>query len=581
MIVCQDDEDVREFAMATTFARCMPAITWCLTIALVGSTSESTEMGPPIPDHKKIIGFAVNTVDPAYLKAHVADIERLPIDGLNIFVYPDDWGPRRTGQEGMFFGGRRFRTSDLSQALADLKATRFTRFTDNFIQVEASARGSAVTRRPEDGNLDWFDPDWSGIAENGAAVAWLAREAGFKGLFIDVEHYAGSLGPWRGEHIFDYNASPSKDRYTLEETAARIQLRGRQFMRSVTEVYRDITIIIIQNTGWGRANLVEYFVRGMLEARGRATLIDGGAGGYHLVVHDEFARLRSKAEGAHAQEALFESVRYAFGIWVDPAPDRYGGWHTDPADFHRNYRSPRELEHTLYGALTACDTYVWLYVWHPNVWFTPVVRPRPMPGQCILCPHAGVPDAYVQALIDCREPHDLGWSPKVAQDRLVYFDDVVLVLGNRITGSQSNLLDNPGFERWSGAADRRPTDWIVGGEGPVIVREETLVKSGTYAARLTTGRPSGHVLIDKRLPAARFAGRTITLGAWLRADIQGIAGVQILDFVKGMHEVTGSRVDRQEGPWRFVTATRTIRPNATGQIVLRLSAHVPFLKEPD
>ena len=47
--------------------------------------------------------------------------------------------------------------------------------------------------------------------------------------------------------------------------------------------------------------------------------------------------------------------------------------------------------------------------------------------------------------------------------------------------------------------DSRPTDWLVGGQGAVIVREEADVKAGKYAARLTTSLPRGHVLIDKRL----------------------------------------------------------------------------------
>ena len=227
-------------------------------------------MGPPVAGHKKIIGFAVNTVEPAYLKEHIADIERLPIDGLNIFVYPDDWGPRKTGQEGMFFGGRRFKRSDFSKAVADLKATNFKRFTDNFIQVEVAARGSAVTGEPEDGNLDWFDPNWSGIAQNGAVVALLAKEAGFKGIFLDVEHYRGSLGPWAGENIFNYKACPSRDKHTLQEVAAQVQFRGRQFMQAVTRAYPDITIIVIQDTGWSGQRLVKSFVSGMLEARAHA-----------------------------------------------------------------------------------------------------------------------------------------------------------------------------------------------------------------------------------------------------------------------------------------------------------------------
>jgi len=299
----------------------MSVSVWCVLILLGLCKSVWAQKGAPITEDKKIIGFAVNAVEPAFLKKHVADIERLPLDGLNISVYADDWGPTRTGQEGMFFGGRRYERSDFSQAIADLKATRFKRLTDNFIQVETSARGSAITGKPAVGNLDWFDPNWSGIAANGAVVAWLAEEAGFKGLFLDVEHYTGSLGPWRGEHIFNYAASPSRDKHTFEETAAQVQLRGRQWMRAVAHAYPTITIIIIQDTGWHGQGLVEFFVRGMLEARGKATLIDGGSGGYSRITHKEFAALRDGAKGSHARDKLFAPLQYAFGIWVDPTPN--------------------------------------------------------------------------------------------------------------------------------------------------------------------------------------------------------------------------------------------------------------------
>ena len=556
-----------------------PSTTVLWVLAYLGLCNSAwAQLGPPIAADKKIIGFACNVVEPAYLREHVADIERLPLDGLNISVYADDWGPRRTGQEGMLFGGRRFQRADFNKALVDLKATRFKRLTDNFIQVETSARGSAVTGKPTDGNLDWFDSNWSYIAENGAVVAWLAKEAGFKGLFLDVEHYTGSLGPWRGEHIFSYSASPSKGEYTLQETAAQVQGRGRQWMRAVRQAYPTITIIIIQSTGWSGHGLVEPFVRGMLEERGQATLIDGGEGGYFRITHKDFAALRNAAEGSHAPDKLFAPIQYALGVWVDPTPDKYGGWHTKPADFQKNYRSPLELESTLYGALTEVDKYVWLYVWHPNVWFTPVVRPRPMLGQCALCPHEKVPDAYVQALIDCRKPHDLSWAPAVSLDRMFYFDDAVLVEGKTITGKETNLLTNPGFEEWSAEPKAKPDRWTVAGEGPVIAREQRLVKSGRYAARLTTDRTSGHVLIDMRLPAERFAGKTITLGTWLHADIEDVAGVEILDFVQGRHEVSNGEGHPGDGQWHFVTVTRSIRPDATGRIVLRLSVHVPFVK---
>jgi hypothetical protein len=50
-----------------------------------------------------------------------------------------------------------------------------------------------------------------------------------------------------------------------------------------------------------------------------------------------------------------------------------------------------------------------------------------------------------------------------------------------------------------------------------------------------------------------------------------------------MHEVTSGEGegDPGDGKWHFVTATRRIRDDATGEVVLRLSAQVPFIKESD
>ncbi len=545
-----------------------------IVVSLIGQARG--EKGGPIPSKKKLIGFAVNAVEPAYLKQHAGEMERvLPLDGLVISVYPDDWGDKKTGQEGMFFGGRRLTREDFQRTAADLKATLFKRFTDNFIQVETAARGSAITGKVEDGNLDWFDPNWRVIAENGAVAAWIAKEAGFKGLFLDVEEYTGALGPWK--NIFNYSVRPDKDKRTPADVEAQVRRRGREWMEAVGAVYPDITIIIIQNTGWGRANMVEPFVKGMLEGRGRARLIDGGEGGYSMITREEFARLK---ESAHRTDKLFKPLEYAFGVWVDYFPEKFGGWHTDPAKFDKNYRSPSELENTLYGALTESDCYVWLFVWHPDVWFNPTVRPRPMPSQCVLCPHKKVPEAYLEALENCRKPHDLNWAPAIQQGRFAYFDDAVLVEGDQIRAGAKNLLKNPGFEKWSGTPNRFPDGWTVAGQGVEILQERKLVKSGRCSARLTTGLLQGHVIIDQYVPAKQFAGKTITLGAWILTSVKDAAGVNILDFVGSTHEVNslGSGDNPGDGQWHFVTATKTIRPDATGEVRLRLSFQVPYVK---
>ena len=732
-----------------TFPAILVAVVLCSADCATQDATAQTGLGPAIPAHKKLVAFACNTVEPAYLREHIGEIEQaLPLDGLVIFVYPDDWGPRRTGQEDIFFGGRRFTRKDFSQARNDLKAVPFKKFTDNFIQFALSARGSAaaendigpdlmtngqfdtnldgwasitpgledwddadgypnqgclilnsldgsdnggtnstpgagatipeadgatqykvswsikhvgggtglqhvrvvdnnggcepnpdpagedpclpfsfnthgvpgpkwaeqsvnftpnegateinfityggggaagrnrldnfrvrkiITPPVEHGNLDWFDPNWSGIAENGAVLAQLARETGLKGFWLDVEHYAGTLGQWK--KIFNYSARPDNDKYSLAEVEAQIQRRGREWMQAVAAAYPDITIVVIQNTGWGHHNMVESFVKGMMESRGNATIVDGGEGGYSKIAGQEFAAMRSGAESVHQADPLLQPIQYGFGIWVDHFPKNHGGWHTDPADFHKNYRSPAEFEQTLYGALTAADRYVWLFVWHSDVWFNPIVRPRPMNHQCVLCPHAKVPEAYIEALRNCRQPHDPDWSPPLQAGRFVWFDDTVLVEGSTIDGSARILLENPGLEQWRHGPEPTPDAWIVGGEGPQILRDESVVKAGKYSLRMTTELSHGHVIIDQHIPAAAWAGKTITFGAWTRSDMKGVGGVEILDFIGNLHEVSSIHIGHPgDGEWHFVSATKTIRAEATEHVRLRLSAHIPFIK---
>ena len=556
------------------------ALLLALVVIGVSSAPLSAEMGPPIPDDKKIIGFASIVMSPAYLKEHIAEVERIPFDGLVFTIYGNDWSYRKTGQEHLFFGGHRYQPGDFSNDLADLKATKFKQFTDNFILIQTSARGSITTGDPKDGNLDWFDPAWDGIVQNGSLVAKLAKDAGFKGIFLDVEDYRGSLGPWKGRHIFDYEVYPYKDKHTRKEFTAQLQLRGRQFMQAVVDAYPDITIIMIQNTGWGKENQLGFFVRGMLEAKGQATLIDGLELGYKKVTRKEFAGLRKTAEGLQPQEKLFESMQYAFGLWVDPTPDKFGGWHTDPADFHKNFYSAKEWENTLYAALTESDKYVWLYTWHESVWFTPMVRPIPMANQCKLCPHEKVPAEYAQAFIDCRKPHDLDWTPKAMQDRWFYVDGAVLVEGDKITGNEENLLDNADFEHWGDKANTPPVAWVLNGHDPLVRKEEKIVKSGKYSVALSVAGIQGHTMVQRYLPASsyagKYAGKTITLGAWVCSS-HAESAVQILDFVDGSH-TTSTGEAPGDGKWHFVTTTKTIRPDATGEIVLRISQWMPFDK---
>ena len=544
---------------------------------------------------KKVLGFAADRVNPSYLRKYVAEIEKLPLDGLLISVFPNEWMGGEGYRNLMWFGGAPFTREDFSQAVADLKATEFKRFTDNFMDFPTTVNNWGFTvgdgeLKPHPvsytfDNVDWFNKGWSKIAENGAVAAYVAREGGLKGLLMDVEPYGGGSGVWKQPFLYStYRKACLASGVTprsREECVARIRRRGREFIEAVTAVYPEITIIIIHHTGWTRDSMVEPFVKGMLESRGKATLIDGGEGGYPLITYREFTRLRESAESSHRTDKLLDTIEYAFGVWVDHTPNKYGGWHTDPADFDKNYRSPSELEHTLHGALTAADRYVWLYSWHPQVWYNPHVRRKEnlaqQAKQCFLCPHTEIPRAYLDAIRNCRRPHDLDWSPVIKQDRFVYFDDAVLVEGSEISEEPQNLLKNPGMEVWSQGPDKSPDNWIGTGQDPAVLREESIVKSGKCSARLTTTLMQGHVFFDQRIPAEQLAGKTITLGCWIKTDLEETGDLQILDRADNVWEVTGNPYPGG-GQWHFVTVTKTIRQNLTDRVRLRLSAHIPVKK---
>ena len=555
-----------------------------VAILLLFKPAMGAEMGPVVSSEKKLIALASNNhaVSPAYLRTHVHEMEKqLPLDGLVICVYHDRWaaeaGPKKraegsslkTGQEVMFFGGRRFTRNDFRQDVNDLKATAFRKFSDNFILLTTTERGAYWTERVEHGNLDWFDADWSRIAENGAVAAWVAREAGFKGIFIDAEHYAQSVGAWG--RPFDYRARPDVDKRTLNTVSKQVRIRGREWMQAVTRVYPEITIILYPNSGW--KNTLDYellapFVDGLLEGLGpQATLVDAGTG-YDLQTYQQFLKMRRQAEQKGLKRTrvtgLYHKMQYGIGLWLDYESrfdGPFAGWQTDPENYKKNFRPPAELGNTLHNALTVTDRYVWLFVWHGESWWAPGTSQK---KHCPLCPHDKglLPGAYRGAITNCRMPHPLDWMP-AWQEKVLTPAELVRM------GKGKNILSNESLEIWT-QPDAPPQGWRLGGQGPVVARHSDRLKHGKYSVRLSTLLRRGHVVLDQPLPAENYVGKTLVLGAWIYSDKE-LGHVQILDFVGDDHKVSSACVEysgKGDG-WRFLTTTKTIRDDAD-RIVFRL-----------
>lgn len=544
---------------------------WVVLFALIASAALA-EVGPAIGKGKKLLGWACDWTDAIYFASHISNLEKMPLDGYVITVYPDDKRGQTESRHCMWFGGTRYTKADFRNTVAKLRAAKSKKLTDSFIDFETTVRdtpGRPVT--DSDANLDWFHPSWWIIAQKAGIAAWIAKEAGFKGIFLDVEPYAGGRGTWSYPFIYDTfaryqpeGAPPLKSRDEYERV---VKMRGREFMQAMVREYPTITVVVIPNTGWGASDLVSAFVDGMLEVKGKASIVDGGEETYPAITYRDFISTRDLGDG-YKTTPRRKSLTHAFGIWVDNRAD-INPWRTDPAEFEKNYRTPEDLENTLYCGLSASDKYVWLFIWNSIPWWNPVFKDGKLEK---------VPEEYVEAVINSRKPHDLAWTPLVTTPRICYFDDAVLVEGAEIGDSAKNLLTNPRFEDWTTNPLNPLPGWIVSGQSPKADRSRNPKHSGTYSAAITSHLHQAHVFFDQHIPVAPFAGKKLTFGAWVKSDFAGMGDVQILDFVNNVPDVTSSDSHPGSGEWVFLKTTKTIRPDATGEVWFRLGARVPFVR---
>ena len=571
----------------------MTGLRWLMVVVVTGSSLlwlalARAEVGLPIPPDKKILGFAPDLVDTSYLKEHIAELERIPIDGLFIAVQPD-WKKLPEGE--LYLGriqldsGEQYRREDYQQAIADLRQTKFNRFTDNFIDFSLCARNA----------YDWFDEKWSVYAENAGVIAHVAKEGKLKGFFIDVENYGGANVPV--PYPFSYSMrrfrEDSSER-SFDEVASQVRKRGRELMGAIAAVYPDITIIMHPDM-WGsesdQSELLSAFIDGLLEGGPQATLIDAGGLAYDAMLYENFSQMRQFAEKrgperSQVPELYRNRMKYAYGLWVDSQPDLYGGWHTDPEELDMNYRSPERLEHSLYNALTVSDRYVWLFMIHPQVWWQPHLLERENVARqmeyssgwrCVLCPHAEIPEAYLDAIRDSRKPHDINWGPERAVNLAESFYTYTHYLLRTIRGpeelSGENILANGGFEAWQeGGA---PEGWDVAESSTELVsREDAIVREGSHSIKASATQATSHIYLIQSLPAEQYAGKTITFGVWIRSSFGSSASVNIIDFIEttGRADEGTGRFTRYEDQddWSFITATKTIRGNAVGDIAFYL-----------
>lgn len=314
--------------------------------------------------HKKFIELGWDIPSTALLRQSWREMERnTPFDGVMFKIETkDDQGEKLSSQA--IWDARPWKREWLQEALADLQSCRFTRFTDNFVRVNASP-----------GNLDWADDaGWAALADKARHCAWLMKQSKSKGLAIDFESY--------GARQFKFDADQGR---SFGATVILARKRGRQLVQAIACEFPNAFLLalwmnsinikagasdcpdtILASASYG---LLPAFIDGMLDASPPTmTLIDGCENGYYLDSAEEYLRAAHEIRSWHGgairlispanRPKYRQQVQAGFGFYLDM-------FLNDAA--HRYYRGPlngsrlARLERNLAFARDAADEYVWVY----------------------------------------------------------------------------------------------------------------------------------------------------------------------------------------------------------------------------
>jgi hypothetical protein len=334
---------------------------------------------------KKLIEVGWDIPDTAFLRGHHPEMERTaPFDGLNFYVTaakPE--GGRADSLK--IWDGQPWQRTWFTNAIADLKACRFTKFTDNFLRIDATP-----------GTLDWGDDiAWSNLAQKLAICAWVARAGGAKGVCLDLEGYG----------VKSFKFDPAK-KVSFAATSTLARKRGVEVMRAIASEFPGQVLFTYWlnsiNTKAGRASnpeailaaeaygLQPAFINGLLDAAPpEMKLVDGCEDGYYKDSDHEYQVAAADMRQWHGPVARLiapENRRKwraqgqaAFGFYLDMYLNPQGHqYYFPPLDGSRLKR----LQHNLIAARDAADEYVWIYGeqcrwwgnWELNDWFRETVK---------------------------------------------------------------------------------------------------------------------------------------------------------------------------------------------------------------
>lgn len=124
--------------------------------------------------------------------------------------------------------------------------------------------------------------------------------------------------------------------------------------------------------------------------------------------------------------------------------------------------------------------------------------------------------------------------------------------------SPRNLLEWGDMEDWVSGASSAPTEHTLAGASATVARESTIVKFGTYSAKVT--RVGTDCVLFYDLPTySNYLGRRMTFGCWVYATVASRVFISLNDGTGA----SNSSFHTGGSSWEYLTVTRNISTSGT------------------
>jgi len=522
-----------------------PLILTCaaLLLAPAGSATDLT----PLP-RKKLIMSGWDQPDAAQFRRDLAAFEKYPFDGVILTVpgtKPD--GTSFTSFNNLF-SPEPWTEAMFAGALADLKAARSAKVTDNFLILWSLPH-----------TVDWFDDaGWAIIADKFRLMARVAKQGGLRGILFDPEQYSEEHKPWR------YLSQPGCRQHNFAAYFAKVRQRGQETMRAMAGEFPDLTLfgywlfsvnLRSLEAGGGPVSLQAddhglqaAFVNGWLEAApATVKFVDGQEFAYRWDGESAFQngalRVKNDCQAfvTPANRAKYRAqMQASFGFYLDAYVNPLGSSY-----YLGREGEPRvqRLEANLEAAVRAADEYVWIYG-EKNRWWPP----RTAGGKPTTNWTEALPGIEL-ALLRAKDPTE-------AARRLL------------ASATATNLLLNGDFNE---VTDGKPAKWWVW--------QDEKQATGTFAhdpalgaARLTKMFNGCFGQNIKVQPGERYA-----VSAKARQTGQGVVTLRVGwknatgKWTRGDASMRLTLADAKPGEWRELVGSVRV-PDGVSELALQLSA---------